>query len=146
MIYERHEMGTVEFLHGWLSGQITVDLFSALDVAPWFEQFRERTHVYVRLAEGELPYAQRLDILRDAVAPTVDRGSFDGGDAGRQNHFAAVAWDWHLTYETAYGHQIRIAFPPEDEEQARVAVFDAARRMGCRVLSTTTHEGAPIWQ
>ncbi|MEU4726595.1 hypothetical protein AB0G06_43960 [Nonomuraea dietziae] len=35
--------------------------------------------------------------------------------------------------------------PPEDEQRARVTLFDTARRMGCRVLSGTTRPGKPIW-
>jgi len=53
-----------------------------------------------------------------------------------RDHFKAVDRDWLLTYENAYGHQIRVAFPPEDEHEARRVVMRAARAMGCTVLDT----------
>ncbi|SDI35011.1 SMI1-KNR4 cell-wall [Sinosporangium album] len=144
--YDAHDVGAVEFLHGWLSGRITSPrLPDEVEASPWFEPFREREHVYIELSEGELPYHQRLRILRDALAPTADRGSSSDEDGDRQDHFAATDLDWLLTYETVYGHQIRVAFPPEDEEQVRVTLFDAARHMGCQVLSTTTRLGEPVW-
>ncbi|MFE3453074.1 SMI1/KNR4 family protein [Nonomuraea sp. NPDC059194] len=145
--YHAHDVGAVEFLHGWLSGRISTRILSDefVEPSPWFEPFREREHVTITMSEGELPYDERLRILRDALAPTQDRGAYDDGDDARQDHFAAVDLGWRLTYETAYGHQLRVAFPPGDDERARVTLFEAARRMGCRVLSTTTHLGEPIW-
>ncbi|MEU7453077.1 SMI1/KNR4 family protein [Streptosporangium roseum] len=150
--YDAHDIGAVEFLHGWLSGRITTPILPGeVEASPWFEPFLEREHVYIRLSESESPYHERLRILRDALAPTADRGSYsdedDHGDEddARQDHFAATDLGWLLTYETVYGHQIRVAFPPGDGERARVALFDAARRMGCQVLSTTTRLGEPVW-
>lgn len=144
--YDAHDMGAVAFLHGWLSGRVTTSVFDDADeTAPWFEPFRERRHVCIGLSEGESPYQERLRILRDALAPTADRGFYDDGDGERQDHFAATELGWRLTYETVYGHQIRVAFPPADEERVRDTLFDAARRMGCQVMSTTTHLGEPVW-
>ncbi|MFI6799676.1 SMI1/KNR4 family protein [Streptosporangium canum] len=144
--YDASDVGAVEFLHGWLSGRITTPILPGeVEPSPWFEPFREREHVYVKLSEGELPYHERLRILRDALAPTADRGCYSDEDGARQDHFAATDLGWSLTYETAYGHQIRVAFPPGDGERARVTLFDAARRMGCQVLSTTTRLGEPVW-
>ena len=116
-----------------------------VELSPWFEPFREREYVYIKLSEGESPYLDPLWILRDAPAPTADRGGYRDEDGERQDHFAATDLGWSLTYETVYDHQIRVAFPPEDEERARVTLFDAARRMGCQVLSTTTRLGEPVW-
>jgi hypothetical protein len=76
---------------------------------------------------------------------TADRGSFDGGHHGRQDHFQVVDRDWRVTYETAYGHQIRVAFPPDDEDDARAVIVDAVLAMGCRVLSARTVRGEPVW-
>ncbi|MER5427016.1 SMI1/KNR4 family protein [Streptosporangium roseum] len=150
--YDAHDIGAVEFLHGWLSGRITTPILpGGVEASPWFEPFREREHVYIRLSESESPYHERLRILRDALAPTADRGGYsdedDYGDEddARQDHFAATDLGWLLTYETAYGHQIRVAFPPGDGERARVTLLDAAHRMGCQVVSTTTHLGEPVW-
>jgi SMI1-KNR4 cell-wall len=145
-LYDTYDLGAVEFLHAWLSGRITTSVFGEVStVASWFEPYRECTEVYIALSEGELPYPERLRILREALAPTVDRRVFEGTDGQRQDGFAATGHGWRLTYETTYGHQIRAAFPPEDDERARVALFDAINRMGCHVLSTTDNRGEPAW-
>jgi hypothetical protein len=44
-------------------------------------------------------------------------------------------------YENAYGHQIRVKFPPEDEERARVEVGTAVGSMGCQVVGVKTRKG-----
>ncbi len=97
------------------------------------------------LSEGHLPYPDRLRVLRSVLAPTADRGTFDNDRGGRQDHFKAVNRDWLLTYETAYGHQIRVAFAPEDADTVRVVIGEAARAMGCQIVSAQTIAGDLIW-
>ena len=141
----RYDVGAVEFLHSYLSGQRSVERRSgAPPPVPWFDAHRERSHVYVRLSEGTLPYLERLRILREVLAPTADRGGYHEDDA-RQDHFKAVERDWLLTYETAYGHQIRVAFPPADEERAGALTSEAVRAMGCHVVAAQTSRGEPMW-
>ncbi|MRH93565.1 SMI1/KNR4 family protein [Nocardia sp. SYP-A9097] len=144
--YHAHDTGAAAFLHGWLSGLVDTTVFPAYNntAAPWFEPNRELRHVYIKLTDGHRSYPERLQILRKALSPTANRGGWAQGDQ-RQDHFAATELGWNLTYETAYGHQIRIAFPPDDEQQVRVALLDAIHRMGCEVLSTKTHLGQPVW-
>ena len=62
-----------------------------------------------------------------------------------QDHFRVVDRDWDLTYETAYGHQLRVAFPPEDEDEVRAVVWAAVHAMGCRVSAALTIDGQPTW-
>ncbi|MFF7591359.1 SMI1/KNR4 family protein [Kitasatospora purpeofusca] len=144
--YDAHETGAAGFLHGWLSGRLNTTVFAANEhvTAPWFEPFRELNHVYIKLTDGRRTYPERLRVLREALSPTADRGGY-GDEDGRQDHFDATELGWRLTYETAYGHRIRIAFPPADEDQVRSTLFAAIRSMGCDVLSTTTHRGEPVW-
>ncbi|GAA1799336.1 hypothetical protein GCM10009682_21200 [Luedemannella flava] len=145
---ERYEVGAVDLLHGHFSGSRVIDGLDEPPRTPWFDAHRDREHVYVRLSDSAVPYAERLRILRAALAPTADRGSFvdeDEGDDSRQDHFKAIDRDWQVTYETAYGHQIRVAFPPADAAAARSVIFAAARDMGCTVTRTTTHRGEPVW-
>ncbi|MDW6065077.1 SMI1/KNR4 family protein [Streptomyces sp. FXJ1.4098] len=147
--YEEYGPGTADFLEGWITGRIVSEAMpgSHLDLAPWFDSARELAHVYVTLAEGERPYPERLRLLREALAPTADRGGFvSEADGLRQDHFATVEGGWEVTYETAYGHQIRAAFPSEDSERARLAVLGAARLMGCEVLGLSTVHGTVVWQ
>jgi hypothetical protein len=133
------------FLHGWLSGRLNTTVFAANThlTAPWFEPFRELTHVNIKLTDGRRTYPERLRILQKALSPTADRGSHTRGEH-HQDHFTATELGWNLTYETAYTHQIRIAFPPDDEDRARSTLLATVRRMGCDVLSTTTHRGRPV--
>jgi hypothetical protein len=142
---DRYDVRVVGFLHGYLSGDMPVQNWAPPPAVPWFEPHRERMHVYLKLSEGDRPYEERLRLLRDALAPTVDRGAWTGDRGARQDHFKAVARDWQLTYETAYGHQIRVAFPPDDEPEARTVMYDAVRAMGCRVESAMTIQGEPVW-
>jgi hypothetical protein len=140
--YDAHPVGAAGFLHGWLTGRLTTTVFGsrANDTpAPWFEPFRDLVRMSVKLSESGIPYDERLQVLRNALAPTVSRGGYGHGGRRRQDHFAAAGHGWRLTYGTATGHWIRIAFPPEDEEQARSVILDAASRMGCTVLTMTTH-------
>jgi hypothetical protein len=144
--HDAHDTNAVGFLHDWLSGRLTTTAFGANEhvTKPWFEPHRDLRHVYIRLTTGGLSYPERLRILRAALSPTADRGGYVRDDH-RQDHFVASERGWKLTYETAYGHQIRIAFPPQDEDQVRSVLLDTVRRMGCDVLSTTSHRGQPVW-
>ncbi|MEU9309449.1 hypothetical protein [Streptomyces sp. NPDC048256] len=145
--HETHHMGAAEFLAGWVGGHVGSHLLADMepDLAPWFNTFRPRTHRCLRLSEGPRVPAECLRILRDALAPTVDRGSWDSedGELG-QDHFATVDTDWHLTYDADRPHQIRIAFPPEDGERVRQRLFAAVALMGCEVLQVTTAVGTPL--
>jgi hypothetical protein len=142
----RYDVGAVELLHGYLSGQREVELLRSPPAVPWFDPYHDRYEVRVQLTEGDRPYAERLRILRDVLAPTADRGEWVGWDGiDRQDHFKAVRRDWLLTYQSAYGHQIRVAFPPEDDDDARAVIFKAAQAMGCTVLGAETIQGRPTW-
>ncbi|OXM50478.1 SMI1/KNR4 family protein [Amycolatopsis alba] len=141
----RHALDAVAFLYAYFEGRLDVPLLGPPPSEPWFDSHRDRSHVYVKLSEGELPYAQRLKILRDTLSPTADRGSHDEGEGNRQYHFKAIDRDWLLTYEDCYGHQIRVAFPPEDDDEARAVILGAAEAMGCQVLRAITIEGKPAW-
>jgi hypothetical protein len=115
---------------------------------PWFEPSREvrDVHVYLGLeeAEGAPPYEERLRILRDRLAPTSGRGGFQGHGV-RQDEFAATDNQWRLLYETAYGHQIRVAYPPGDDTRVRAALLPAVEAMGCRVTSVHAVHGNAPW-
>lgn len=153
--YEEYECGAAAFLEAWLGGRIASEiLLDDPDLAPWFDPAVEHDQVYVRLAEIDwrdveegraTPYVERLRILRQALGTTADRGSFEHV-GNRQDHFVVVETGWQLTYETAYGHQIRVAFPPDDSEAAREAVLGAVESMGCTVLGVDTVRGTSSWK
>ncbi|MYW05043.1 SMI1/KNR4 family protein [Streptomyces sp. SID3343] len=145
--YEEHPMGAARFLDRWVTGTLESALLPANDtgLAPWFEPARTRRQVCVRLDEGELPYVERLRILREALTPTADRGAEVGADDRRRDHFAATARDWLVTYEAMYDHRIRVSFPPDDDEWVRRDILAAVDLMGCRVVSTRLANGTPVW-
>ncbi|MEV6310056.1 SMI1/KNR4 family protein [Streptomyces sp. NPDC051840] len=143
--YERFDCGAGAFLDGLTSRSIASELLHHdTGLAPWFDPAVELDHVYVRLTEGPRPYPERLRILRDALTPTSDRGGYEH-EGARQDHFAVDGRDWLLTYETAYGHQLRAAFPPGESAEARRAVLAAVERMGCQVVSARTVHGTSSW-
>ncbi|MFE3515869.1 SMI1/KNR4 family protein [Streptomyces sp. NPDC059166] len=143
--YERFDCGAADFLDRLTSRTIAPELLHHTpELAPWFDPAVQLDHVYLRLGEGTLPYAERLRLLREALGPTSDRGGFENGGQ-RQDHFAVDRSGWLLTYETAYGHQLRVAFPPADEGRARDAVLAAVELIGCPVLSADTVHGTSSW-
>ncbi|MFF5894456.1 SMI1/KNR4 family protein [Streptomyces argenteolus] len=143
--YERFDCGAGAFLDGLTSRRITSHLLHhAPELIPWFDPAVERDHVYVKLGDGAHPYSERLGILREALGPTSDRGGYEHLGL-RQDHFAVDGAGWLLTYESAYGHQLRIAFPPADSEAARRAVLAAVELIGCPVLSADTVHGTSSW-
>jgi hypothetical protein len=64
-----------------------------------------RCEISREVLEGELPYSERLRILREAGALTADRGCYEHAHS-RQDQLIATALGWPLTYENAYGHQM----------------------------------------
>ncbi|MGX1128312.1 hypothetical protein RKD49_000502 [Streptomyces glaucescens] len=144
---EEFAMGALRFVDGWVRARLDSRLLCRMedDLAPWFNSFRPRVHRCLVLSEGPRPYADRLRILRDALAPTADRGSWasERGESG-QDHFATVDSDWLLTYDRANPHQVRVGFPPGDKAEVRRRLFAAFRLMGCEVLVIRTAAGTPL--
>ncbi|MFJ3513934.1 SMI1/KNR4 family protein [Streptomyces sp. NPDC090131] len=148
--YETHRTGAAAFIEGWAAGRLRSGLLGAMqpDLAPWFNAFRPRIDRCLRLSEGPLPHDERLRALRAALAPTTDRGAWRSKhDEMAQDHFATVDTDWLLTYDASRPHRIRIGFPPEDAERARVRLMAAVELMQCRLLELTTAAGTtlPAW-
>jgi SMI1-KNR4 cell-wall len=139
----RYEMGAVELLHGYLSGQQKMPLLGTPPSAPWFESYRERFVVFLQLSKSELPYRKQLKRLREVLAPTVDRGSVKERKR-RADYFKAIDRDWLLMFEDHYGYRICLEVPPEDEDRARAVIFEAVQAMGSQVLAATRN-ASPIW-
>ncbi|MFI0242453.1 SMI1/KNR4 family protein [Streptomyces sp. NPDC016845] len=143
--HERFDCSAAEFLDGWTDRRVSSEILAVEpDLAPWFDAALPMDHVYIRLGEGRLAYDERLSILRTALGPTADRGSYEH-DSHRQDRFLSARTGWLFTYETAYGHTLRVAFPRADSAAARRAVLDAAGRTGCAVLSCDTVHGTSSW-
>ncbi|MCX4767999.1 SMI1/KNR4 family protein [Streptomyces sp. NBC_01275] len=145
--YETHPMDAAGFIGRWAVGDISSRLIADMepDLAPWFNAFRPRVHRCLRLSEGPLSHPERLRVLREALAPTTDRGAWRSEyDETGQDHFATMDTDWLLTYDVSRPHQLRIGYPPEDTEQVRKRLLAAVQLMGCQVLEFTTATGTPL--
>jgi hypothetical protein len=155
---ERFDLDATGFLAAWLGGELRPrPIIAPPAVAPWFQPFRERRHANVGLSDSDLPYEERLQVLKDALAPVQERGNTlldeddedydedEDPDEDRQDFFAAVERDWIITYETSYGHQIRFAYPPEDDDAVRAFAATIAPAMGAQITRTTDNRGARIW-
>jgi hypothetical protein len=131
---DRHDVGAVDLLYGYLSGQRPVQMLRPPPVAPWFEPYRVRRQVIVNMTEGRLPSAEQHQLLREFLSPTADRGAWEGyGD--RQDHVKALDRDWLITHNTGRnGHSIWVYCPPEDADQVVGVMRQAAHIMQCRVL------------
>ncbi|WP_051798803.1 SMI1/KNR4 family protein [Catenuloplanes japonicus] len=140
--WQLYPTGVAEFLDGWLSGRIP-EVFPAefTATAQWFDPARELAYATVGLSRSNLPpYDVRLAALLEALAPArlLMRA---GPEASRQDKLATADCRWRVMYETAYRHQIRFAFPPEDLDAVREAAQRAAPAMGCRLTSSRDYAG-----
>jgi hypothetical protein len=146
--FEYPEGGVAAVLTGLIEDLLVRKREAGTDVdAPWFDPHRRNVHVYLQLteAEGAPPYDERLRVLREHLAPTSARGGFRGVEGTRQDHFAAAEGQWNLTYEMAYGHQIRVAYPPGEDTPVRNALLPAVEAMGCRVKDVLAIHGEARW-
>ncbi|MER6348085.1 SMI1/KNR4 family protein [Streptomyces sp. NPDC001595] len=146
-LYEDMGTGAREFVEGWSLGRVDSRLLGAMEpgLAPWFNAFRPRINRCLELSEGPHPYTERLRLLRETLAPTADRGSWEAdGGGGGQDHFATTDSDWLITYDRARPHQIRVGFPPEDKAEVHRRLSAAFRLMGCEVLAIRTASGSPL--
>lgn len=137
----RFELTCTGFLHAYFSSQLAIAEFGPAPDVPWFDPSIDREQVYLKVTGDELPYAQRLQILRQSLGATADRGSWKASeedeedDEDRQDHFKVIDRDWLLTYETAYGHTIRLAYPAGHESAAKEAIRAATAAMGVTIAS-----------
>jgi hypothetical protein len=140
-----HPGGSVDFLAAWLGGALGLAPFgedaATAAAAAWFEEWRdlerETVHLEVVAAvsgESAGGYAERLAILQRELAPSVARGAFgDFDNERRQVHFRATADRWHVTYDSVYGHNIRLAVPRGTLAQANERLARVIEAMGCRI-------------
>lgn len=141
--YDLVEGGAVAFLTGWLGGAFACKVFSDdLDfrdgggtMRPCFDPWRERTHTTLTLqGTTDAPYATRLEALTRALAPVEMRGSYgDDEEEKRQVHWVANGGAWRLTYDTVYGHNVRLAAPADEVDRARGLIAGALAPFGLAV-------------
>lgn len=143
--YEKYDIGAVDFLQRWFGGHIDSailprigrhDLQFAVDV--------EIKKVYVKVSPGELPYGERLQILKNALAPVSSEESRQTNDGRRMDRFIVAQYGWDVTYETINDHQICIKFAPRDESLVRITVAAAVESMGCHIAAVL-YRGQTIW-
>lgn len=124
----RHDLGLADLLFEYLSGARQVEPFLPAPPVPWFDTFRTRVSVTVRLDDSALPFADRLRVVVELLAPTADRRNHGDDDIPVHN-FEAVGRDWLVTYADWPAHEIRVACPPDDADAARAMIAAAAPRL-----------------
>ncbi len=127
--YEAYPTSVTGFLHGWLTGALTPFPAAFTETAQWFDQPRKLTHVHVHLSETNRPHAEQLELLQEALAPVRPL---------RRNDFQDIfdARGWRVLYE---GHSVRIAFPPEDGDEAMATIRAALTTMGREITRTQNY-------
>lgn len=125
--------GAAALIAGWMAGE-RVSRSLPDDVPRCFDPWIERTHFTIELSGDSKPFAERLRALVAAFSPIEMRGaSGDEHDEGRQVHFVCERGAWRFTYDTLYGHNLRVAVPPGDVTQVQSLVRKAVGAMGCRI-------------
>jgi hypothetical protein len=131
--YDLVERGAAAFLADWISGESTFKLFPKPAFRS-FDPWRARVHETIALSASTGSFDARLAALRSAFEPVEMRGAHgDEDDERRQVHFVADGGAIRLTYDTVYGHSVRLAAPPEMIDAARARVEGAAATMGVSV-------------
>jgi hypothetical protein len=132
--------GALAFLEGWLGGKQRIEVFpNDIDFrdggrfAPCFDAWIERAHFTIDLEPPpEGSYAKRFATLTSELAPVTMRGGFgDEGAEKRQAHFMARG-TWKITYDTVYGHNLRVSVPKSNVKAARAELRKAVEKMGLR--------------
>jgi len=86
------------------------------------------------LGTGLPTYAERLAALIASLGPVEMRGSYgDDEEEKRQVHFVANDGAWTVTYDTVYGHNVRLGAPPAEIDDARARIAKAADAMGLTI-------------
>jgi hypothetical protein len=131
--YDLVEGGAAALLVQWLRGQPRLSTIQSPSFRS-FDAWRERVHETIEVkAPAGSSYGDRLAAILAAFAPVERRGEYgDEEDARRQVHFVAEEGALRITYDTVYGHNVRLAAPSDRIEAARetlaraVAAFEGS--------------------
>jgi hypothetical protein len=129
--YDLIEGGTAAFLVQWLRGRPPLPVLPSPNFRS-FDAWRERVHetIEVKAPPGS-GYDDRLAAILEAFAPVERRGEYEEkGSARRQVHFVAEAGAIRMTYDTVYGHNVRLAAPADRIEAAREVLARALAASG----------------
>jgi hypothetical protein len=129
--YDLVEGGAAAFLAQWLGGQTRFRTMDAPDFRS-FDPWRARVHETIEVkAPAATTFDTRLAAILAAFAPVERRGAYgDEGSPKRQVHFVAEGGAIRLTYDTVYGHNVRLAAPEEGIDDARAKLARAVASFG----------------
>jgi len=131
--YDLVEEGAATFLAQWIGGETRFQRFAKPEVRS-FDPWRARVHETLTFSAPTSTFPARLQALAAAFAPIEPRGGFgDDDEEKRQVHFVAERGAIRLTYDTVYGHNVRLAAPEAMIDAARARVERALASMGCAV-------------
>jgi hypothetical protein len=133
--YDLVEGGAAAFLAAWIGGEPPLSLFRRPAIRS-FDPWRARVHETIALSAASGPFEMRLEALRAAFDPVEMRGAYgdEDDDDKRQVHFVADHGAVRISYDTVYGHNVRLAAPAEQIDAARACVENAAATMGSTVV------------
>lgn len=129
--YDLVEGGAAAFLATWLGGQERFRTMAAPEFRS-FDPWRARVHETIEVkAPAEATFGARLAAIRAAFAPLEHRGAYgDEGSSARQVHFVADGGAIRVTYDTVYGHNVRLAAPAERIDDVRATLERAVASFG----------------
>jgi len=129
--YDLVEHGAAAFLAQWIGGETKLALFPEPEVRS-FDPWRARAHATIPFSTPTIPFDARLHALMAAFAPVEMRGSYgEDEDEKRQVHFVADGGAIRVTYDTVYGHNVRLAAPEASMDAARARIERALAATGC---------------
>jgi hypothetical protein len=129
--YDLVEGGAAALLVQWLGGRSSLSTIPSPTFRS-FDAWRERVHETIEVkAPAGSSYDDRLASILAAFAPVERRGEYgEPGSHRRQVHFVAEAGAIRVTYDTVYGHNVRLAAPADRIEAAREALARALAACG----------------
>ncbi len=131
--YDLVEGGAAAFLLAWISG--AEKLRCPKPTFTSFDAWRERAHVTLKLSAPQSSFEARLSALLAAFPDAERRGEYgEEEDEKRQVHFVAHTGSCRVTYDTVYGHNVRLAAPAEELDAARARIERAFAAVGCTIL------------
>ncbi len=140
--YDLVEGGAAAFLVQWLDARRP---FATMNSPTFrcFDAWRARVHETIAVnAPVGSSFDDRLAAILAAFAPVERRGEYgEEGSARRQVHFVAEAGAIRVTYDTVYGHNVRLAAPEDRIEVGRAALARAVATFGGAL--GTVHRATP---
>jgi hypothetical protein len=131
------EGGAAAFLSGWIGGGIQVDGFATPERRT-FDPFVERVGKTLIIGGPKGEFDDRVAAIVAELAPVDTRGGFESPQ-GRQAHLVCADGKVRVTYDTLYGHNVRLAAPEAMFDEFRARLERVLAATGCTVTKVIRH-------